>query len=365
MSDVKVIAIHLPQFHTIPENDVWWGEGFTEWTNVRKAQPLYRNHYQPRVPLNGNYYDLLDPAVRAWQADIARAHGIYGFCYYHYWFAGKKLLERPIEQLLERQEPDFPFCLSWANEPWTRAWDGGENHILMPQSYGSVEDWRAHIQYLIKAFKDRRYIMVDGKPLILIYRTESIRPMAAMLDLWREEVLKAGFKGLHVVSMAGGFELDTRVHLFDAYAEFEPMWSVRNMPGKMAKREKRRKKNAAWLRKKLGFVAHGDFSFDYGDIWKTIAKRPLPPQNYPGAFADWDNSPRRAIDKALIMRNFSEEAFRTGFKAQIDKARRTEAPFLFFNAWNEWAEGTYLEPDEKRGYFFLETIRDALQSPTA
>lgn len=362
MSDVKIIAFHLPQFHTIPENDAWWGEGFTEWTNVKKSKPLYPGHYQPRVPLNGNYYNLLDPTVQDQQADLARRYGIYGFCYYHYWFAGKKLLERPVEQILERGKPDFPFCLAWANEPWTRIWDGGDKHVLMPQSYGDPEQWRAHIRYLIAAFQDERYIKVEGKPMLLIYRSNSIRTMPAMRALWEEELHQAGFAGLHLVSMAGGFGSDPRVDLFDAYAEFEPWWTILNLSGKALRQEKRRRKLARFLRRRLGFVLHADLSYDYARLWRRISERILSPHNYPGAFADWDNSPRRTIDKAAVLRNFKPEAFRSGMKAQIDKAHAVGAEYLFFNAWNEWAEGTYLEPDEKRGHFFLETIREALNS---
>ena len=158
----KVMAFVLPQFHRIPENDRWWGEGFTEWTNVRKATPLYPGHLQPRVPAEGRYYDMLDPAAHDWQAALAQQHGLYGFCYYHYWFAGRQLLEKPLEMLLERGKPDMPFCLSWANESWTRAWDGGDREVLMAQDYGDSADWARHFDYLLTAFRDPRYVRVDG-----------------------------------------------------------------------------------------------------------------------------------------------------------------------------------------------------------
>ena len=170
----KILAFVLPQFHTIPENDEWWGEGFTEWTNVRKAQPLFPGHLQPRVPANGRYYNLLDPATMDWQAQLAKTHGLDGFCYYHYWFNGKRLLDKPLDLLLERGKPDFPFCLAWANEPWTRAWAGGDREVLMPQEYGGESDWRRHFDCLLRFFRDPRYIRVDGKPMLLLYRTNSI-----------------------------------------------------------------------------------------------------------------------------------------------------------------------------------------------
>jgi lipopolysaccharide biosynthesis protein len=365
MTDPKIIAFHLPQFHRIPENDQWWGEGFTEWTNVRKAKPIYPGHYQPRVPADGRYYNLLDPEVQDWQANLARTYGLHGFCYYHYWFKGKQLLERPVEQLLERGQPDFPFCLAWANEPWTRAWDGGERHVLMPQSYGGPEDWRKHITHLMRIFRDPRYIRVHDKPMFLIYRTSTIRDLQAMLEVWRTELHQAGFKGIHLVSMAGGHEPEPRIHLFEAFADFEPMWTIfRKLPGNFRRRER-------WLTKvaKLRWTLFGranrtQLSHDYKAIWTAIEQRILPPHHYPGAFVDWDNSPRRTADKALVMRNFDKAVFAKGIKAQVDKARRSSAEFLFINAWNEWAEGTYLEPDEARGLFFLEAIRDALDSAT-
>jgi hypothetical protein len=362
MSNPKIIAFHLPQFHRIAENDQWWGEGFTEWTNVKKARALYRNHYQPRVPTDGRYYNLLDPATQDWQANLAKEYGVHGFCYYHYWFNGKRLLEQPVEQLLQRGAPDLPFCLAWANEPWTRVWDGGERDVLMPQTYGDESDWRAHIQYLIKAFKDPRYIRVRNRPMLLIYRSASIRPLQLMLEQWQNELQDAGISGLHLVSMANGFEPDPRVHLFEGYAEFEPMWTIKRMKSSHLRRENRAKKRARFLRKYLGYALHADHSYDYSDLWKAMTARELPPNHYPGAFADWDNSPRRGLDRSMILRNFNPQAFTDGIAAQIQKAQRSDAEFLFFNAWNEWAEGTYLEPDEKRGLFFLEAVRAALQS---
>ena len=359
----KIIAFHLPQFHRIPENDEWWGEGFTDWTNVKKAKPIYRGHYQPRVPANGRYYDMLDPETQDWQANLARDHGIYGFCYYHYWFGGRQLLQRPIEMMLQRGEPDFPFCLSWANEPWTRSWDGGHKHVLMPQCYGGPKEWREHIQHLMPIFRDPRYIRVYDKPMFLIYRTGAIRDLKEMLEVWYEELHKEGFKGLHLVSMATPQELETRIHLFDAYADFEPAWTIwRRFFGNHRRRERYLTKIANFQWDVFGYARRTRESFDYKSIWKLIEQRPLPAHHYPGAFLDWDNSPRRPADKAMVMRNFDKQVFAHGIKVQIDKARGADARFLFINAWNEWAEGTYLEPDEERGLFFLETIRDALKA---
>ena len=171
---MKIIAFYLPQFHNIPENDEWWGDGFTEWTNVKKAKPLYEGHMQPRVPLGGNYYNLLDDNVKIWQADLAKKYGVYGFCYYHYWFNGKMLLEKPMEQMLANKEVDIPFCICWANEPWTKAWVGDERKLLIAQEYGQEEEWKQHFMYLLPFFKDERYITKNGKPLFVFYRPDIV-----------------------------------------------------------------------------------------------------------------------------------------------------------------------------------------------
>jgi lipopolysaccharide biosynthesis protein len=357
----KILAFVLPQFHTIPENDAWWGTGFTEWTNVRKARPLFPGHNQPRVPAEGRYYNLLDPATQDWQASLARRHGIHGFCYYHYWFAGKRLLEKPVELLLERGKPDFPFCLAWANEPWTRAWDGGDREVLMPQEYGDEADWHRHFECLLRTFRDPRYIRVDGKPMMLIYRSASIGPAEPMLRLWRQLAERAGLPGLHIVSMLTAFPPDPRPALFDAFADFEPAFTqVQRRGFWWRKRERFYRKYRKWSLRLFGRANGPPSSYDYGSVWRAIAAREIRPNTYPGAFVDWDNTPRRGLERGIVMRNFNARVFASAFREQLRKAAQAESPFLFINAWNEWAEGAYLEPDEARGLFFLETIRDAL-----
>jgi hypothetical protein len=366
VSAPKVLAFVLPQFHRIPENDAWWGEGFTEWTNVRKAKPLFDRHYQPRVPADNRYYDLSDPAVHEWQASLAREHGVYGFCYYHYWFNGKQLLEKPIDLLLRRGQPNLPFCLAWANEPWTRAWDGGEHQVLMPQSYGDETDWRRHFAYLLRAFQDPRYIRVDGKPMFLIYRSASIDVCEPMFLLWRELAKQAGLPGLHLVGMLTGFDRDRRAGLFDAFAEFEPMYTIRHgLPYWLRKREKwiRRVTTAIW--RVFGRGPHAPNSYDYVSLWNALVSRELPPRTYPGAFVDWDNSPRRGLERSMVMRKFDLRTFENGMRAQLCKAQRTNAEFLFVNAWNEWAEGAYLEPDVGRGRALLKAVATAVETADA
>ena len=169
---MKIIPFYLPQFHNIPENDEWWGNGFTEWTNIKSAKPLFEGHKQPKVPINGNYYDLLNDDVKIWQAELAKKYGIYGFCYYHYWFNGKMLLEKPMEQMLTNHNIDIPFCICWANAAWTKAWVGEEKKVLIPQTYGGRNEWEEHFFYFLPFFKDRRYIRENNKPVIIIYRPQ-------------------------------------------------------------------------------------------------------------------------------------------------------------------------------------------------
>ena len=362
MSDPQVLAFLLPQFHRIPENDKWWGEGFTEWTNVRKARSRYPGHRQPRVPLDGRYYDLLDEQTQLWQAALAGDHGIGGFCYYHYWFCGRQLLEKPLEAIRDRGTPDFPFCVAWANEPWTRAWDGSERDVLMAQDYGDPADWEAHFAYLKTLFDDPRYIRVDGSPMLLIYRTASIERCPEILALWRRLARESGYPGLHVVSMLTIYGRDDRPELFDAFVEFEPTYTQATLAKPSKALERVVNALGRWSWALFGTGLYAPRSRDYRLIWRDILRRPLPPLHYPGAFVDWDNSPRKSLATSLIMRGAGPKAFRRGFSALFEKAKRARSRFIFVNAWNEWAEGTYLEPDEENGTAYLEVIRSVVQA---
>ena len=220
---MKTIALFVPQYHAIPLNDKYWGEGFTEWVNVKNAKPIYAGHIQPKVPLNNNYYNLLDKETKIWQKDLAKKYGVYGFCYYHYWFNGTKLLERPCEQILEDPEIDLPFCFSWANEGWSKEWIG-EKTVIISQFYGEKKEWKEHFDYLLPFFKDDRYIKDNGKPIFMIYRPASIPCLKEMTEYWQELSIEAGFKGIAFMSQNPLFNIEhSKIDkVFDYYVEYEP-----------------------------------------------------------------------------------------------------------------------------------------------
>ena len=360
---MKIIAFHLPQFHEIPENNEWWGQGFTEWTNVKKAQPQFESHYQPRQPLGDHYYNMLDQSTREWQATLAKRYGIYGFCYYHYWFAGRKLLEKPLEDLLKSEEPDFPFCLSWANHSWTRAWDGNKREMLIEQTYGDERAWEDHFYYLLKFFKDSRYIKVDDKPLFIIFNPSHIKKCDEMLALWDKLALENGLCGMHFLEMLTTYNNMHSHKRFDGKIEFEPMYTIKyKIPfWKVLQRPFNRFLQDAISifdrRYKKGFLN----VMDYDYVWENIlSRKPSNKNTYLGAFVDWDNTARRG-SKAFIIKGASPEKFKKYLSIQVKRSSTLlNNDMLFLNAWNEWAEGCYLEPDKKYGYKYLEVLRDVL-----
>ena len=379
---MKIIAFYLPQFHDIPENDEWWGKGFTEWVNVKKARPLYKGHEQPRIPLNNNYYNLLDDKVKIWQAKLAKEYGVYGFCYYHYWFGGKLLLEKPMEQMLENPNIDIPFCISWANEPWTKAWIN-EKKVLIPQFYGGKKEWKEHFDYLLKFFKDSRYIKEEGKPLLVIYRAEVIEHLNEMLDYWSELAKENGFNGMVYAYQNITFDLipDKDDSRFTYNIEFQPSYAWNDMNNVSAIKKSGvwnymrniRRMLYLWLEKKMGFDVAKYFEYSrkekdsvlltsYDDAWRAILDH-IPDNNkcVPGAFVGWDNTPRKAY-RGQVYTGDSPEKFKKYMAEQIKRAKEVyHKDMIFMYAWNEWAEGGYLEPDTRTEYKNLEAIRDALR----
>lgn len=346
----KLIAFHLPQFHPIPENDAWWGKGFTEWTNVTRATPRFPGHHQPQLPTDLGFYDLRLPEARAAQAELAHEYGIHGFCYYHYWFNGKLLLERPVEEILASGEPDFPFCLCWANENWTRRWDGAEQEVLIAQHYNDDND-RAHIQYLIPFFRDPRYIRVDGKPLMLIYRARHLPDPGRSLAIWRNEARKAGIGELFICRVENFFNERDDPHTlgFDASVDFQPDWKAIDDEHPSA------------------VLPDEHFVIDYSNMVEAQLARPeVPHLRFPGVTPSWDNSARRKKN-AFIIADSTPEAYEHWLAENLRLVadRPQSQQLVFINAWNEWAEGNHLEPDQKFGRAWLEATRRALDKAAA
>ncbi|MDD1984024.1 glycoside hydrolase family 99-like domain-containing protein [Pseudomonas asiatica] len=350
---VKSIAFYLPQFHPIPENDAWWGKGFTEWTNVVRAKPLFRSHYQPKLPADLGFYDLRAQSVQEAQADLATQYGIHGFCYYYYWFNGQKLLNQPIENMLRSGKPDFPFCVCWANENWSRNWDGQNKHVLMEQHY-SAESNLALIHEFIKMMKDPRYIRHNGKPVLLVYRIKIIPNWLETSKIWREECRKAGVGEIHLCSIRFGLEpLEgmPEQHGLDSYVLFPPQ-DMRFVDAKSKVHD---------LNPNFGGTM-----YSYDEVVDADIARFKPGYEWPvhrGAMLGWDNTARRLTSSRVFV-GCTPMRYRSWVKQileQEDKYNPNHESLLFINAWNEWAEGTTLEPDQQYGRAYLEATKSALK----
>jgi lipopolysaccharide biosynthesis protein len=363
---VRTIAFYLPQFHRVKENDEWWGEGFTEWTNVRKASPLYAGHEQPKRPGPLGYYDLLDPAAREAQASLARRHGIEAFCYWHYWFGdGRRILERPFDDMLNSSKPDFPFCLCWANESWTGIWHGAPGRMLMEQKYPGIADEEAHFEILRRAFSDPRYVRIDGKPLFLIYSPTKVPDLQPHLARLRDRCKKSGFGGAFLVGMTTE-PYGSAFEGFDAVVPSEPGTYLRNhmQMNKLQRAlriycmKKWAGKTPQWLKNRLHMPDRYPFkSFAHA----AFRDWPLDGRTLPCALAGWDNTPRSGY-RGVVLDGYDPAEFRSYLKKAFDLVRRypAERRIVFIKAWNEWAEGNYLEPDRANGNSFLEAVRDSI-----
>ncbi|MFA5882563.1 MAG: glycoside hydrolase family 99-like domain-containing protein [Acidimicrobiia bacterium] len=357
MSDVRALALYLPQFHPIPENDAWWGPGFTEWRNVVRAKSLFPGHSQPQIPADLGFCDLRVSETREAQAALAREHGISGFVYYHYWFQGRRLLDRPFREVLESGRPDFGFALCWANEDWTRAWDGASGETLVRQDY-SLEDDRAHIRELLPAFADPRSVRVDGRPLFLVYTASRLPEPERTTDLWREEAVRAGIGDLYLCRVEHDQETgDPTAMGFDAAIEFQPAFAELG-------RAQRRTFGARLLRRlhltNQAYRWHR--IYDYAAVVDRMLARPsVPYKRFPCVSPGWDNTPRRRR-QAVIFRDSSPGEYERWLRGAIADF----APFgpgedlVFVNAWNEWAEGNHLEPCRQWGRGYLEATRRVL-----
>ncbi len=339
------IAFYLPQFYPIPENDAWYGPGFTEWRNVVQARPLFSGHYQPHLPGELGFYDLRLPQVRAQQARLARQHGIDAFCYYHYWFHGHRPLRGVIDDALADVGPDIPFCLAWANENWSRHWDASRHEVLLRQTY-SAEDDEAHGRFLLQAMSHPRYLRVDGKPIFFIYRIESLPRAAATLEGWRTMWRNAGLGEVQIVQFeTRGFHEPPADFGADASAQFLPHGVAGTVP-MSAPRD-----------------SHpGNLVFSYKDVARTFADVPQPAwRRYECVVPAWDNTPRRGDGASLLLHGSTPQLYRDWLAAV--HAKTPADGVVLINAWNEWAEGAHLEPDLRYGREYLEATADAVGVP--
>lgn len=356
---VRVIAFYLPQFHPTKENDEWWGKGFTEWTNVAKARPLFRGHYQPHIPADLGFYDLRLPESREAQAELAKKYGIEGFCYWHYWFGnGRRLLERPFNEVLNSGKPDFPFCLAWANHSWMKKlWDPKatfKDKVLMEQTYPGDEDIKSHFYTVLPAFKDKRYITVDGCPLFLVYAPLDYENISHFITMWRELAVQNGLKGIYFVGQGVMSNRDKVLSLgFDAFNDA----SVFGIQGE---------KNGLLLivRKVIARLFKRPITYRYADAMKYWVH---PEAKYvdtiPTIIPNWDHSPRSG-EKGLILTDATPKLFKKHVEEIISQVKNKEKDkrIVFIKSWNEWGEGNYLEPDLQYGCERLEEFKAAIDN---
>lgn len=352
---MKKYAIYLPQFHEIPENNKWWGDGFTEWTNVKKARALFRGHQQPKVPYNQNYYCLDDKKVLMWQAELAKKYGIDGMVFYQYYFCGKKLLEKPAEILLKNADIPMNFFFCWANHSWCKSWEGSKE-ILMPQTYGTKEDWEKHFMYLLPFFKDARYEKKDNRPVFMIFKP-FFDERKAMFEYFNTRCQESGFSGIHIIETCTSYDPHEIERLSTETCSYTKQIYLREPDAALTEFKKTAKfmqfrvihKISKTLKTKHSSPVQriqGNWLYDV-----MISKKGLYPNSARGAFFEWDNTPRHSERGFVILPVSKEKFFR-----YMESIKDCE--YVFLNAWNEWAEGMMLEPTEENGYRYLEWIKE-------
>lgn len=362
---IKKLCFYLPQYHAIPENDRWWGKGFTEWTNVKKTLPRFKGHRQPQIPSDLGYYDLTDAKTQEQQAEMAFQYGIDGFIYYHYWFHGKRLLNEPIDNVLKSQKPDFPFAFCWANETWTRAWDGLDKEILIEQKY-SDSDHIEHVSFLLECFKDARYIKINSRPLFLIYRPNHIKSLKLFVDTLNSEAKKKGFPSVYLCGVKSSFKNESELaetrHLYDGIVDFQPNAEDFPKPDdfftKLVTELKKILPDSIYQTLKLKGKGNKIISYKKLIDFKKQQTLDIHDRVFPCIFPSWDNSPRR--DTATIIQNDDPLLFKSWYNSAQEHVKFYDKneQFVFINAWNEWAEGCHLEPDTEMGLQFLQALKD-------
>lgn len=356
-NNIRTIAFYLPQFHPIPENDEWWGKGFTEWTNVGKAKPLFKDHYQPRVPADLGYYDLRIPETREKQAEMARKYGVEGFCYWHYWFGnGKQLLERPFQEVLSSGNPDFPFCLAWANESWKGPHHGIFNSkVLIEQKYPGPEDYQNHFYSILPALKDKRYITINEEPIILIYQP-LFEDAKTLMNLWKSLARQNGLNGIHFIAHCKeishiepckkiGYDSINLLRI----GHYES--NHQHFIDRVIRKVNKKTKGIARVYKYkdvIPYFSGKEDKFDY---------------IFPSIIPNWDHTPRSG-KAAYIFHESSPELFRKHIREVFDsvKNKSFQNRIVFIKSWNEWAEGNYLEPDQRFGLEYLEVLKQEIDS---
>ncbi len=369
----RLIAFYLPQFFPIPENDEWWGPGFTEWTNVAKALPLFKGHWQPHVPADLGFYDLRVPETRAAQAAMARDCGVEGFCYWHYWFGeGRRILERPFHEVLASGQPDFPFCLAWANQSWTGIWHGNPRTTLIEQKYPGPEDEAAHFAWALPAFRDPRHLHVDGKPIFVVFAPHDLPNTTSFIAHWRLLAERAGLPGLYFVAISNIYRQgadryrDAIYEPFDAVTPLTPQDYLETV-AKDYRQTVRQRIERLTLKKIVtrlkGGLNASPKRIAYADVVRhALEDLPDEPRFLPSVLPNWDNTPRSGA-RGVVYEGATPALFEQYLRKAVDKVanRPPSTAIVFLKAWNEWAEGNYVEPDLKYGHAYLDAVRNVMR----
>jgi lipopolysaccharide biosynthesis protein len=358
----RLIAFFLPQFHPIAENDEWWEPGFTEWTNVTRARKLFRGHEQPRVPADLGYYDLRVPETRERQARMAVRSGIEAFCYWHYWFAGRRVLERPFNEVLSSGEPRLPFCLGWANDSWTGIWHGSPDRILIEQSYPGPDDERRHFEAVLPAFSDPRYLTVDGKPLFLVYKPYRLPEPERFTEHWQNLAIRAGLKGVYFVAHVNDMRWPVKQKGFDALVPHNPGITTHHVFNRpiLALDRYAKRMTGSTATELFWRMRGGPRTMDYREYVRlALPTLPFDVDAYPCVVPNWDNT-ARCGRAGYVLTNSTPALFRHHLQHAIDQVRHRplEKRIIFIKSWNEWGEGNYMEPDVQYGQAYLEVSRE-------